>query len=312
MLLTPVQTLTQFCHGYRLVGTIADQVFQSYEVPDETFQALVTSPKAIFAEQNTYVGPTGMPNEVKIDTAFTPRSTAGEALLFPVPNRAINAYKKAGLAFDPREEGIQTLRDIIDLTRELRLARLLLTSTTYPAANRLAAATVWTNAAANPIDDVIDLLGCGGMPFNTLVFGLTAFQTFRAHPRVIAAINPTGGNQPTAAQIAALFADEGVTRFAVGRAKYDGNPRGKAVVWTPVWGDGVAAFYQPESLQGPRAATFGGTPYVKLTGGQGRWSVSEGTDDRPGVEGVTWVKVATDCADLVADSCLGGYLGSLR
>lgn len=301
---TPNAALTNFAVTYTPpFGYVAEEACPVIAVPRSVFEYYQAKLGVAKLDVDTVVSPTGAANEVEDPGAWVPGKVINEALKIAVPQQRIDDY--AGLGYDPREGGIRRVKEYMELRREVRTAALMFAAATY-GTNHADAGTAWDQDAANPIDDILAAQAACLLPANTALFGLDAWAAFRANVKVIAAINPVGGNQPTMEAVRGFLASYGIDEVIIARGKKTATKKGKTATYEAIWGDSVAVYFKnPERV--PDGTTFVASFAVELGGAGVPYRVDTWSDKDIGTRGGEWVKTSREIVEAAVEA-LCGYL----
>jgi hypothetical protein len=157
----------------------------------------------------------------EMNSHWTPTTfyTVGYALAAKLPRQLV-----ANADWDIKARALRRLVEGLRLNREIRVANLLTLSTSYAAANRIAAAAKW-NAGANnnPLYDLFKALLASYIPANTLVLSEAVEPYFYAGP---------SGTSPTSVRDY-VQAGGKLPNVVIGRAKKSSGSSGitPAYVW---------------------------------------------------------------------------------
>lgn len=243
---TPSPQYTAIALAYQNKELIADQVLPRSTVTARTFKYDVYTKEEPFTIPDTKVGRKGRPNEVEFSAAEREASCVDYGLQFVVPQEDIDAA--AGKpALDPLGRHTEGTTELILLDREKRVADLVFNAATYPVGSKttLTSNDQWNahdQSASDPVEDILGAAESMLMRPNTLVLGSQVAYQLRRHPKVIAAVYPSGGNAATGGVVpmqalADLFE---VDRILVGRAFHNSAKPGQTPSYTRLWGKHAA------------------------------------------------------------------------
>lgn len=248
-------------------------------------------------------GPKSDANEADWGVATDNYSVKDHALADYLPQEVID---NADNPVRPEVDTNDFLNRMLEIAQEKRVAARVFNATSYPAGNKVALAgdTQWGMANNDPISDVLAAVETCFVRANTLVFGQAAWQVFRALPEVLDAVKSTSryqgspGGLATVSEVAALFE---VERLLVGRARYITSNPGQAAIYDRLWGKHAAAFYiEPEPSI--KSITFGAT-FVETN----RLTL-RGFDEKKGIKGAHYIKVAWNSDEKIIASDLGYFI----
>jgi hypothetical protein len=146
--------------------------------------------------------------------------------------------------FDAEVTAAKQVRRQVQIGHEVRVAAALMDSGTFTAT---AAAVNYTEALIATIDLVRDVVGaCGrlndkGVIPNTIVMSKNVFNRTRRSTLLLDYLRASHDNQAkklaSAADIASVFADEGITQCLVGRMPKNSAKKGATFSATGIWAD---------------------------------------------------------------------------
>lgn len=253
--------LTAIAIAYRNpdYALIADQVLPRITVAAKDFKFTAHDESEMFSVPDTRVGRRSAPNRVELEGKEVPASCEDFGIDIPLDNDAIDQATKAG--YDPRARATERSTSIVELDREIRVARMVCDPASYHADNRLALAggDGFSSADSDPLVVVQSMMDGCWMPVNQLTFGHSAWNAFRSHPKVVKAVNRNSGDSgmATREQIASLFE---VQRVLVGAGRVNVAKPGLAPVMERVWGNIVSGQFIDRSVSAETGGiTFGFT-----------------------------------------------------
>lgn len=205
----------------------------------------------------------------------------------------------------PLVDATESITQRLLLDREIALATTLFSSSTFTgsALTDLSAGTKWTNAASEPITQILtaidSIVGVDG-PF-CMLMGQAAWRSFRTHPDVLAAFQmSTGGAAASEEQVKGYF---GLEDVIIATASYNTANEGATASYSRIWGDSVLIFKRNSGLA-IKEASLGACLRF------GNFEVQRERDNMRGVRGGENVKVgwsytdeilASDAAHLIYD-----------
>lgn len=146
--------------------------------------------------------------------------------------------------FDAEVASANQVRRQVQLGHEIRVATEVMNSSNFTAT---AAAVNYTEANIATINFVLDVTGCIsrlndlGTVANTIVMSKNVFNRVRRSTLLLNYLRGVMGNNanvnPSAADIARVFSDDGITQCLVGRMPYNGAKKGQAYSASSIWGD---------------------------------------------------------------------------
>ena len=305
---TPSPQYTAIALAYQNKELIADLVLPRTTVNERSFKWDLHTKSDMFTVPDLLVGRKGVPNEVEFTATEQTSSVGDYGLDDVVPQEDVDsARSKPGL--DPLGRATEGVSELIMLAREKRVADLVFAAATYPSGSKvtLDAANQWSafsNAASDPVEDILAAHEAMLMKPNTLVLGSQVWFQLRRHPKVISAVFALGGNAATGGiaslqAVADLFE---VDRILIGRAFINTAKPGQTATYSRIWGK-QAALLRINPLAGVRGndISFG------MTAEYGTRIAGTIAEPRVGLRGATRVRVGESVKELVtAADC--GYL----
>lgn len=237
---TPAPQYTAIALAYQNKELIADQVLPRTTVTAREFKWDQHTKAEGFSIPDTKVGRKGVPNEVEFSSVEQTAAVQDYGLQFVVPQEDVEAAaSKPGL--DPLGRHTEGTTELILLDREKRVADLIFAAGTYPTGNKttLAGTDQWSDFTnSDPVEDILAAIEGMLMRPNTLVLGSQVLYQVRRHPKVIAAVYPTGGNAATGgiATVDMLRELFEIDRILVGRAYHNASKPGQTATYTRLWG----------------------------------------------------------------------------
>jgi hypothetical protein len=251
--------------AYRNKAFIADEVMPRTPVAAETFKWYSFNKEDLFRISDTKVGRKGQPNEVEFGGTEQSGFTIDHGLDDVVPIKDIN---NAPLGYDPRAYAIEGIAERVRLAREKRVADLLFSSGTYPAANRqtLSGTSQFSHADSDPFDLIMNALEGMLMRPNIAIISEPAWIKLRRNAKLTSALaSPANGNSsglgaPASLQAVAELLE--LDRIYVGRGRYISTKEGQTATFTRLWGNHMCFLHQNplSSLSNGNGITFGATP----------------------------------------------------
>lgn len=305
---TPAPQYTAIALAYQNKELIADQVLPRTPVGERSFKWDLHTKSDMFTIPNTRVGRKGVPDEVEFTAAEQTSSVEDYGLDDVVPVDDVeSARSKPGL--DPLGRAVEGVSELLMLAREKRVADLVFNTSTYPTGSKvtLAAADQWSNfsnAASDPVEDILAAREAMLMAPNTLVLGSQVLYQLRRHPKVIAAVYPTGGNAATGgvATVDMLRELFEVDRILVGRAFINTAKPGQTASYSRIWGKHAALL-----RINPLANVRGNDISFGMTAEYGTRIAGTMPEPKVGLRGATRVRVGESLKELItAADC--GYL----
>lgn len=292
--------LTGIVIAYRNAELIADRVLPRIGPP--LTKKMFKYDKYDFTQgirlQDTAVGRKGTPNEVEFGMTEIPAETRDYALGSTVPADDIT---NAPPGYDPLAYAAQTVINLVDLDREVRVANLVFNASTYPAGNSeaLTGTDKWSNPASDPLGQIQDARDGMVMDANILVLGRQGWSALRRHPQIVGAISISGTERGRATLVAAAELLE-VGEIVVGSAWVDRTRKGQAPTRTRTWGAGAALLRrEPLARSINQMPTFGWTAeyLTRIAGVEAA--------PRVGLRGAQYVKAGESVAEVIGAPDLG-------
>ena len=153
--------------------------------------------------------------------------------------------ENADRVWNLRENKAYQITDLINIGKEIRCCNAINSSTNVNTVFTVTSA--WNGTTTNnPITDIDKMLynvqDTTGFKPNLLVFGQSAWRSFRVHSAVRALLFPHGGGIPSVDQARGMF---DVDRVFVAQGYYNTNAEGFSASLSPFLSDAVYGFYQP-------------------------------------------------------------------
>lgn len=242
--------LTAISIAYRNTSYIADSVLPRVPVGRAEYKYFEFPLEEGFTLPDTKVGRKGKPNEVEFTATEKTGKCDDYGLEDAVPQADID---NAPANYDPVGRGVERVTDYVLLDREVRTASLVFDAAQYPAGHKVALAgtSQWSDAASDPIANILTGLDAALIRPNLIVLGQEVWTHLRQHPDILKAIHRTSGDTGVAARqaVADLFE---VERIEVGLSRQNTAKKGQAVNLARVWGKHAALLFI-----NPRADTQG-------------------------------------------------------
>jgi hypothetical protein len=300
------QRLTAITMTYTNQKLIADAVLPRVPVDSPQFKYSKYTLADGFTIPDTKVGRKSAPNAIDWTATETPESTNDYALDDAIPNSDIAAAQAASdvqgvMPIDPEARSTMLLSDLVALDRENRVAGIVFALNTYPAANRttLAGATQWSDPTSDPLSAILTALdGCVIRP-NVATFGQQTWTKLRTHPKITAAVYPTGGNATggaTAVSREAVANLLELDEINIGASWLNSAKPGQPATLQRVWGKHAAFHYRPPQILGVNGqVAFGFTAQFGT-----RIAGTIGDDPKIGMRGGRWVRVGEAVKEVIS------------
>lgn len=252
---------TAIAIGYRNpdYALIADEVLPRVPVGLKEFKYIAYDEAEMFSVPDTRVGSRSAPNQVEVEGEERAASCEDFGIDIPLDNDTIKTAEAAG--HKPRDRAIIRATSIVQLDREIRVARVISDPALYHNDQKLtlAGAAMFSDPASDPIGVVQSMIDASWVRPNQLVFGFSAWSAFRKHPKVVKAINRNDGGEGlvTREAVAALFE---VKRVLVGEGRVNLAKPGLAPSMARVWNNIVAGQFVDSTVSAETGGvTFGFT-----------------------------------------------------
>lgn len=293
--------LTAISIAYRNMAYIADMVAPRIPVSKQKFTFMQFADDMNYNIPDTRVGRRSKVNEVELEGAEITDSCTDFALESGVPEAdVLNSDER----YDPLGLKTSFLMELVELDRERRVADLIFNAASYPAALKqvLAGGSQFSDYAnSDPIAVINDVLDQPLMRPNQLVFGQAAWTKFRAHPKIVKAVQGNAGDagNATREQVAALFE---VSEIIVGAGRANSSKPGQAPALYRLWGKHIAALYKAPVPEAEGAVTFCGS---FQWGGR---MAAQWPDKNIGMRGGTMVRTGESLKERIIASQAGYFL----
>lgn len=305
---TPSPQYTAISLAYQNKELIADQVLPRTPVNERSFKWDLHNKSDMFTIPDLRVGRKGVPSEVEFTATEQTSSVEDYGLDDVVPYEDIeSAASKPGL--DPLGRATEGVSELLMLAREKRVADIVFATGTYPTGSKvtLDANNKWsafTDAASDPVEDILSASEGMLMKPNTLVLGSQVWFQLRRHPKVLAAVFAGGGNAATGgvASLQAVADLLEVDRILIGRAFINSAKAGQTATYARIWGKSAALL-----RINPLASVRGNDISFGMTAQYGTRIAGTIAEPKVGLRGAERVRVGESLKELVtASDC--GYL----
>lgn len=298
--------LTAVTLAYRNQAFIADQVLPRIPVDSSAFKWSKYTLADGFNIPDTRVGRKSKPNEIDWTATEQNDATNDYALDDSIPQADIENARAAQsvqgtTGVDPEARSTMLLSDLVALDRENRVAGTVFALATYPAAQRttLAGANQWSDATSDPLSTILTALDLCLIRPNMAVLGQAVWTKLRTHPKITAAIYPSGGNASGGATAVAKQAVADLLELdevIVGASWYNSAKPGQTASMARLWGKHAAFLYRAPQIISPQSTiTFGFTAQFgsRISGTMER-------DPNIGMRGGTRVRVGEALKEVIA------------
>jgi hypothetical protein len=307
----PSPQYTAIALAYTNKELIADQVLPRAPVAKREFKWDLHEKSERFTVPTLRVGRKGTPSEVEFTATEQTSSVDDYGLDDVVPYEDIEqAAGKPGL--DPLGRATTGVTELIALGREKRVADLVFSAATYPTGSKVTLSgndqwSAYSQAASDPLEDILAAREGMLMPPNTLVLGSQVAYVLRRHPKIIAAVNPSGGNAATGGVVSlqALADLFEVQRLLVGSAWINTAKPGQTASLSRIWGK-HAALLRINPLAGVRGndISFG------MTAEYGNRVAGTIPEPKVGLRGAERVRVGETVKELITAADCGYFFES--
>jgi hypothetical protein len=293
--------LTGVAMAYRNGRMIADDICPRRPIGGESFKWYKHEIGAKLTVPDTRVGRKSIPNEVEFNLVEESASTVDYGLDDVVPVKDMDNAKTIP-GFNPLSTATENMTDIIELSREVRVAGLVFGAGNYAAANKAALVgnDKWSDYVnSDPTDDIVTALDGMVMRGNVAVFGRPAWSKLSRHPQILAGVGKLNinGGIATRAEVAELFE---LDEILVGESYVNIAKPGQAVNRARVWGNHCALLYRD------KLADFqNNRPTFSLTAQWGGRIAGDMPEPKVGLRGSVRVRVGEAVRELVIANDLG-------
>ena len=270
--------LTQIAMAYRNRAMIADMVLPIVPVGKKEFKYTVFHKDERFTVPDTLVGRKSRVNEVEFGASEETASTRDYGLEDPIPQDDID---HAGSRFNPVEQAVEAIQDLLALDREVRTANMVMNAANYGAGNKTTLSKAWTDPTADVIGDIHaaqDAVVYADV--NVMTLSKQDWRILSTHPQIVKAVNRNSGDAGivTRQAVADLFE---LDEILVGQSRVNIARKGQPANLQRVWSGGVHLQHRAQNINSRNGLTFGFTaeygdrvsgqredPDIGLRGGQ--------------------------------------------
>ena len=232
-----------------------------------------------YTAPDTKVGRKSAPNQIDFTATEVTFEVDNYALDDLVPNEDIVSDNQG---VDPLGTATTYLTNLMNLSREIRVANMVFNTTNYSTSQTttLAGTSQWSDTNSDPVKTISDMLDNAIIRPNICVLGQKTWTALRRHPKLVQSVKNTAQNSGiiNRAEFAELFE---IQELLVGAGFVNTAKRGQAQSMSRVWGNHAAFIYRDRAA-GPQAGvTFGFTaqfekrfagnipePKIGISGGQ--------------------------------------------
>ncbi|MGS4886095.1 capsid protein [Roseibium sp. MB-4] len=262
----PVLTAIAIGYSNPAQVLIADMILPRQSVGQEVFKWTEYPIAEAFTVPDTEVGRRGQVNQVTFTGEERESSTRDYGLDNPIPNTDIKAAAAARAAnrsnYDPEQHSVAMLTKLVELDREVRVAKTVQDPANYKADNRMVLAggdQLSDYVNSDPLG-VLDAAIEGTFIYraNTMTMGNVVWGFLKRHPKLVNAVkgNLTSEGFITKEQLADLLE---IKKVLVGDAHVNTARPGQNVQMTRAWGNFIGAHYIDESARPEGEVTWGFT-----------------------------------------------------
>jgi hypothetical protein len=301
----PLQTeLTQIALSYTNEAFIADQVLAKTPVGSRSFKYLNHNKAERFTIPETIVGRKGRPTEVEFTATESTAAVLDYGLDDVIP---VEDVESAPPGINPIGKAVEGIAELVMLDREKRVSDLVFAAATYPAGNKatLSGTSQWSDYTnSDPLSAMLAAMDGMLIRPNTLVLSQSVWSKLRQHPKMIAALYPSGGN----ASVGGIFAGQQnlaqlleVDSVIIGRGWYNSAKPGQTPTMTRLWGKHAAMLYLNPQAGPTNGITFG------FTATWGTRVAGQMPEPKVGLRGGTRVRTGETLKELVVASDVGYF-----
>lgn len=288
--------LTAVSVAYVNEAMVADQVLPRIRVGRQDFKYFKVAQADQFTVPDTRVGRKSKPNMVETGGTEVTDSTVDFALDDAIPQADL---LNADARWNPRVRAVTYISNLLALDREVRVANLVTTLGTYPAAQRttLSGTSQWSDQTnSNPLSAILAAMDAMVMRPNTIVMGRQVYTQLIQHPKIVQAVFKTSQNAGVVPRqaIADLFE---IPNIVVGEGWINSARKGQAVSYSRAWGKHCALLNVDPT--GNRSFGFTAQFGERVAGSQ--------FDGDIGMRGGEVVRVGESVKEVVAESTLGYF-----
>lgn len=298
-----VQTrLTTIAMAAKPMGFIADMVCPRRNARAEQFTYTKSKTEDFFTIPDTRIGRASEANTVEFGSIDVDDSVEDHGLKDVVPIRDINVARAQRANWDPLGEATEGTALLVHLARERRASNLIFGRSNYLSGNAGAMAlsgnSQWSDDASDPLTALEDQIDKMLIRPTDVVFGQSVWTKFRRHPKVVAAIKPSGaGDQErgrvTRRQVAEELELTGEVH--VGQTWFNSAAEGQTAVYERLWGKHCALITIDKTAQSTRSRS----PTFAITAQWMGMRTDTYENKDIGTDGAVVVKVVDQVKELV-------------
>jgi hypothetical protein len=288
--------------AYKNSSLIADRLMPRVPVNKRDFKYTYFEKGDTFRVPNTLIGRRGKANQVELMAHEATGSCESYGLDYGVPQ---DDLLEAPENYDPLAIAASAISNWVALDREVRVAGIVFAAATYAASNKvqLAGNHQWdkfTQADADPIEDITTALDVPIMRPNFMAIGRAAYSKLARNPNIIKSLgNTTGTGIAPRRAIADLFELEDII---VGESFVNSAKKGQSAVISRTWGKHCLLFFQDKNFNNVQEGiTFAWTAHREHFAGTA-------PDKDIGPKGGQMVRVGETVAEHVMAADLGYFI----
>lgn len=295
----PILTAVAIAYRNPDIALIGDQVLPRTPTAQE-FKYLKYDLAQGFTIPDTKVGRKSTPTEVDFSATEVQDKVVDHGLDDLVPNEDIESDNQG---VDPLGIATMYLTNLVNLSREQRVANLVFNTASFAAGNQqtLAGTSQWSDTVnSDPVAAISDSLDIPVMRPNICVLGQATWTKLRRHPKIVQAIKNTnqGAGMVTRQEFADFFE---LQELYVGAGFANTAKKGQTASLARVWGKHAAFIYRDRAA-GPQAGvTFG------FTAEWGNKIAGTIDEQKVGLTGSQRVRVGERVKELVVATDLGYF-----
>jgi len=298
---TPVNAeLSGLVMAYRPKDMIADIVAPRVQFSQTEVKYIKNTLGENFRVQDTQVGRNGEVKKLEFSGETLPLIINDHGLDSVVPVSDIEKTKNVK-GYNPINNAALSLKNVLDLSRESRVAAMYNDESNYHADNviTLTSGDKFTDTTSNPVNTIRDAFTKMLMQPNIGTFSPRTFEAIRKNPAVVEAVyGKNSGGLVSKEQLAEILDLE---KVVIGKTFVNTSKPGVAPAMTTAWGDNVIfAYVEERPSQGGEQPTFAMSPAVGAPMADSWFDREKG-----GIKGGHVVRTADQVAEVVTCPELG-------
>lgn len=227
-------------------GYIADMVAPRIRVPSQLFRWYRDKVEDAFTVTDDQIDRIGQANEITKGWAEDTGSTVDHALREPVPYADEAEAAAQGIPWNLRQDAAETVTDRVQLNREIRVANLAMSSSSYGAGyvTDLTSGTKWTDFTnSDPVAAILDAKRKMLIRPNVGVTSGYVMDILQRHPKVAVAL---GGslNSGMIYPVEAVARVLGLSKILIGDTIAQTSKPGQSLTTGGIWPNSFALHYQ--------------------------------------------------------------------